>query len=81
MKAKLKVERPDLVEEAPEVEKVENHEMLIGRIQASEEACNRFIDSAEQLLEFESLERGHQHSRKNFEYAAEHSELHPVQRR
>lgn len=81
MKAKLKVERPDLIEESPEVEKVENYEMLIGQIQASEEACDRFIDSAEQLLEFESLERGHQHSSKNFGYAAEHSELHPVQRR
>lgn len=81
MKAELKVERPE-VEEEPENpdEMIEGHEMLIGEIQASEEACDRFIDSVKQLLEFESFERGNQHSRKNFEYAAEHSEMYPVQR-
>ena len=61
-------------EENP-TKKFEGREMLVGEGMESEEARNDFIDSVENLLEFRSLEEGKQHSRKNFDYAAEHSEM------
>lgn len=54
---------------------IEGYEMLVGEGMESEEARNDFIDSVEKILEFESLERGQQHSRKNFDHAARHSEM------
>jgi hypothetical protein len=52
--------------------------MLVGEGMESEEARNRFIDAVEKTLEFESLERGQQHSRKNFDHAAEQSEMYQL---
>ena len=60
---------------------IDGYEMLVGDSCDSKEARNQFIDSAENLLEFESMRRGQKHRRKNFDNAAAHSELYELQER
>lgn len=65
----------DKTREGDPTEEIDGYEMLVGEGMESEGARNDFIAPVERLLEFESLERGQQHSRKNFDHAAEHSEM------
>lgn len=83
MKAKLVSAggRRPLEDESNPEEKIEGYEMLVGNSMDCKEARNKFIDGVEKLLEFESLERGQQHSRKNFDNAAAQSEMFEVQTR
>lgn len=60
--------------EKSEENKLEGHEMLIGESMDSEETRNQWIDAVEKILEDESLEKGQQHLRKNFDNAAVHNE-------
>ena len=53
---------------------VEGYEMLVGEGHDSEEARDEWIDEVENLLEFESLEKGQQHTRKNFNNPSTHNE-------
>lgn len=62
-------------------DEIEGYEMMVGHSCDSKEARNDFIDEVENLLEFESLRRGQQHSRKNFENAAAQSEMFELQKR
>lgn len=75
-----KKERKEAEEKDP-VQEVKGYEMLVGEGMESKEARNRFIDSVENLLEFKSLEHGQQHTRKNFDYAAAHSEMYELRNR
>lgn len=60
--------------EKSEENKYEGHEMLVGESMDSKQARNEWIDAVEKILEDESLERGQQHLRKNFDNAAIHNE-------
>lgn len=79
MKAELEppTQREKLESEKPEnpERRLNGYEMVVGNSDDSVEARNEFIDEVEKLLEFESLERGQKHLRKNFEHAAVHSEM------
>lgn len=87
MKATLKhvgaVEDPQgkTRETSEEEEGIEGYEMLIGEGMESEAARNNWIDEVEKLLEFQSLERGQQHRRKNFDNPSVHNDRKYLERK